>query len=215
MNEPEHRRKTIVLVEQARRGDREAYDRLFALSADRVLQFIRMRLGSGLRSKVESMDILQEAYLAAHRDFERFEYRGDDAFARWLCRIVENRIRGEADYFGAGKRRNPGAAPPVSAVLSRIRAQGSGVVTGAARLEERARLEAAMAGLAEREREALLLRYWQGRTIDEIAGLTGRSPTSVRRILGRAVLRLGGRIAGRTEADRPGAGREEEDRHAS
>ena len=42
-------RVTARLVERARDGDREAYDQLFARAADRVLWFIRLRLGPRLR----------------------------------------------------------------------------------------------------------------------------------------------------------------------
>ena len=52
---------------KARNGDREAYDRLFGLHAERALLFIRARLGPRLREKVESVDVLQDAYLAAQK----------------------------------------------------------------------------------------------------------------------------------------------------
>lgn len=182
---------TLKLVEAAREGDKDAYDQLFALAGKRALQFIRMRLGQGLREKVDSMDILQEAYLQALRDFQRFEYEGDDAFARWLCRIIENRIRGDLDYFKAKKRKPEKSEHPVSLVLSKVWASDTGVVTQAGRKEMRQKLEQAMEELSPDEREILLLRFYQDRTIDEIANLVGRSPTSVRRFLGRCALRLG------------------------
>jgi DNA-directed RNA polymerase specialized sigma24 family protein len=40
---------------------------------------------------IDSRDVLQEAYLAAHRDFDRFEWRDEGAFLRWLFRIVDRR----------------------------------------------------------------------------------------------------------------------------
>src|SRR6516164_5558277 len=95
---------TRTLWRQARAGDRQAYDRLFALHADRALLFIRARLGPRLRASVQSRDVLQEAYLAAHGAFERFEYTDEGAFTRWLCRIIENRIRDLGDRLGAQKR---------------------------------------------------------------------------------------------------------------
>ncbi len=94
---------TRTLCVQARAGDQKAYEQLFALHADRALLFVRARLGPRLREKVESMDVLQEAYLAAHRDFAKFEYTDDGAFLRWICRIIENRICDLGDYFGAQK----------------------------------------------------------------------------------------------------------------
>src|SRR5205823_9697060 len=95
---------TKTLWEQARAGDREAYDRLFRLHADRALLFIRARLGPGLREKVESCDVLQDAFLAAHEAFAGFTFTDEGSFLRWLCRIIDNRIRDWGDHFGAVKR---------------------------------------------------------------------------------------------------------------
>ncbi len=176
------------LIRRAHAGEREAYDQLFALAADRVLLFIRMRLGEGLRARVDSMDVLQEAYLEAHRALPEFEPRDDGAFARWLCKIAENRIRGLADHFGAKKRQGK---VEVTAVLERAKATGTGPMTAVARRENRELLAAAMERLEGKEREALMLRYFQDRTVEDVASLMGRSPTAVRRLLGRAAIRLG------------------------
>ena len=180
-----HTHGTAGLVERARAGDREAYDQLFALASDRALMFIRMRLGDGLRGHVDSLDILQQAYLEAHRCFGDFTYRGESSFSRWLCRLIENRIRDQAGHYGAKKRTPP--EPQVAEVLGRA----TGPVTAAGRAELRERLEQAMARLPEEQREALLLRHFQQRTIDEIAEVCGRSATATRRLLGKATRRLG------------------------
>lgn len=178
---------TANLLDRAKSGDRDAYDTLFALAADRLLLFIRLRLGAALRAKLDSMDVLQEAYLEAHRALPSFELSEDGAFARWLCRISENKIRGLADYHGAKKRQEPQADRHVSDVL----AAQTGPVTVAARKEGRIRLEKAIDKMESEEREALLLRYFEDLTVDQIGETMGRSPTSVRRLLGRATVRLG------------------------
>jgi RNA polymerase sigma factor (sigma-70 family) len=51
-----------------------------------------------------------------------------------------------------------------------------------------------MDALHEDERQALLLRYFEERTLDDMAATLGTSPTSVRRLLGRAMARLGERL---------------------
>lgn len=184
-------RATAILVERAQRGDQEAYDRLFALGADRALLFIRLRLGARLRSKLDPMDVLQEAYLEAHKAFPSFSYTGDDAFSRWLNRIIENCIRGLADHHGAKKRKPPGEVRQVSRVLDQIRASGTGPVTAADRLDSRDRLARAMEKLEEEDRQVLLMRHFEDLTVDEIAHRLGRSPSATRRLLGRATTRLG------------------------
>lgn len=129
---------TQTLCNKAKSGDRDAYDQLFALHSDRALMFVRARLGPRLREKVESIDVLQDAYLAAHQAFENFEYVDDGSFTRWLCRIIENRIRDMNDHFGAKKR----AAVPLPA------SDPTGPITALHRAEHREKILAALDGLS-------------------------------------------------------------------
>jgi RNA polymerase sigma factor (sigma-70 family) len=62
----------------------------------------------------------------------------------------------------------------------------------------------AIEALDEPEREALLLRHFEDATVDEIAERLGRSPSAVRRLLGRAAARLGDALSA-LEGGRHGA----------
>jgi RNA polymerase sigma-70 factor, ECF subfamily len=180
-----------ALANQAQAGDKSAYDRLFAQAAARLQLFIRVRLGKRLREKLDSLDVLQDTYVEADKAFAKFVCNDEDAFARWLCCIAENRIRGLADHFNAKKRRAPGELLPVSKVLEEARKSQHSPATAAARLETREALARALEQLDDELREILLLRHFQGRTIDEIAQVTGQSQSGVRRLIGRAQHSLG------------------------
>lgn len=171
---------THLLWRQARAGDQDAYEQLFSLHADRVLIFIRMRLGK-LREKTEPEDVLQDAYLAAHRSFADFEYTDDGAFLRWLCRIIDNRLRDAHDYFTAKKRQ---AVPVPQSALT-------GPVTALNRVENRERVEAALKQLSDEHREVLMLRYFGGLSADETGQRMGRSAGAVRNLTARALTELG------------------------
>ena len=171
---------TRVLCRQAKAGDRSAYERLFSLHAERTLMFIRGRLGK-LRAKVEPEDVLQDAYLAAHRSFDDFEYTDDGAFLRWLCRIIDNRMRDTHDYFAAKKRQ---AVPVPKSALT-------GPVTALNRAEERERIEAALQQLSEEHREVLLLRYFGGLSAEETGQRMDRTSGAVRNLAARAMVELG------------------------
>lgn len=55
----------------------------------------------------------------------------------------------------------------------------------------------------EAQREALVLHYWQGRTLAEIAGHLGRSPAAVAGLLQRGLKALRGKMkAGVADHDR-------------
>ncbi len=169
---------------RARAGDREAYDLLFRRHADRALLFIRARLGPRLREKVECADVLQDAYLAAHRDFDAFAYTDDASFLRWLCRIIEHRIRDLGDHFAALKRQP--AERPLSAP--------TGPSTALDRAEHQARVAAALDTLSDDHRQVLLLRFFEGLSAEETGQRLGRSAGAVRKLTARALAELGKRL---------------------
>jgi len=184
-----------ALLAAATAGQRGACDRLFAHAADWVLLYVRLRLGPALRARIDAMDVLQETFLHAHRDWRRFRApEGGDpdrALAQWLCGIAENRLRDLAAWHGAARRDVGREARDVTAVLRELHRNGHGPATSMVRREERDRLADAVEALADEDREVLLLRHFEGLTVDAIADRTGRSASSVRRALGRAVQQLG------------------------
>ena len=52
--------KTQELVALAKEGDQSALNRLYTVYAERVRWMVRFRMGKELRSKLESMDLVQE-----------------------------------------------------------------------------------------------------------------------------------------------------------
>jgi RNA polymerase sigma-70 factor (ECF subfamily) len=174
-----------ILWQKARDGDRAAYDRLFSTHADRALLYIRARLGPTLRSSIESTDVLQDAYLAAHRDFDKFVFTDDGAFIRWLCRIIENRLRDLSDYHGA-KKRQPAVIP--------MPAPATGPSTVADRAERREVLIRALDTLSDDHRTVLLLRYFEGLSAEEAGWRMGRTAGAIRKLTARALAELGTKL---------------------
>lgn len=170
-----------VLIEAARAGDRAARDALVLRMRPRLEEVLRFRLSRLESPGVEVEDLVQETWLRAFADFERFEWRGEGSLERWLAGIAVNLAR-EAESR-AGRRRfealdrdPPGAAEPPSAALRR---------------EERFdRLEAALATLSPEHRRALLLVRVDGLPVAEAAKKLGRSPNAVSNLLLRAARAL-------------------------
>ncbi len=176
---------TKVLWRRARDGDPAAYEQLFSLHVDRLLVFVRARLGSGLREKVEPEDVLQDAYVAAIKSFASFEYTDDGAFLRWMCRIIDNRLRDAHDHFSAKKRQEvvlPRSAP-------------TGPVTALGRVERRQEIATALLQLSPEHREVLLLRYFEGMTAEEAGQRMSRSPGAIRNLAARALIELGRQLS--------------------
>ncbi|MCB9878446.1 MAG: sigma-70 family RNA polymerase sigma factor [Planctomycetes bacterium] len=183
------------LIRRASAGNRDAGDRLFARAADRVLLFIRLRLGQGLRARFDPQDVLQEVFTHAHRDLARFDTAGtsdpERGFVHWLCALAEHRIRDLAAYHRARRRDPAREARDVTAVLRELHRSGHGPATSLVRREQRDRLGAAIDALDDADRAVLLMRFFEGLTLEQIAERSGQSPSSVRRALGRATARLG------------------------
>lgn len=184
---------TAALVGRAQAGDRAAYARLVGAVAERVRLYARLRLGPRLRTEVDTEDVLQEAWLEAHRALASFRWQGEGSFTRWVNRIVEHRIRGLLDHHGALKRSPPGPRAAPDAELGAL-ASSAGPATAAQGREEGERLLAAMDALADEERNVLLLRFHLGLSLDEAAHALGRSVGATRRLLGRALAALGARL---------------------
>ncbi len=124
---------------------------------------------------------MQEAYAAAWQSFSKFDYADDGAFLRWMCRIIDHRLRDANDYFDAAKRQVH--AIPQSA--------STGPVTALARAENRERLQAALTQLSDEHREVILLRYFQGLSTEEAGDRMRRSAGAIRSLLSRALVELG------------------------
>ncbi len=172
---------TKILWRRAKAGEREAYEELFGLHIDRLRVFVRIRLGPALAEKLEPDDVLQDAYVAALKGLAQFEYTDESAFLRWMCRIVDNRLRDAHDHFAAQKRQ---AVPlPKSAPTSPLTALG--------RAENRERIERGLTQLSPEHREVLLLRYFEGLTAEEAGQRMQRTAGAIRNLAARALVELG------------------------
>jgi RNA polymerase sigma-70 factor (ECF subfamily) len=96
--------KTQELVTLAKGGNESALERLCRVYGERVRRIIRLRMGQELRSRLESMDMVQDVFMCAFRDLEEFNYTSQGDFLRWLGQIAENRIRDNLDKIHADKR---------------------------------------------------------------------------------------------------------------
>ena len=187
---------TRILVAKVHDGDREALNDLCDRYLTRVLSVVRIRLGQNLRQKVESWDIVQDVMIDALRGVEKFDFRSEGAFLKYLNKVVENRIRDEADKWAAKKRDAQrevaldGARSDQSANPLKI----SGAVPTPSRVaslaEDLLQLEAAIERLPEEYRELVIALKLEGRTWQELAEEMGKSPDAIRMQANRALLAL-------------------------
>lgn len=163
------------LILMYREGDAEAFDTLFDRYYMPVYGFARTMLGDSTAAE----EVLQETFLAVARTARRYEPRG--RFRTWLMRIVRNRCLNRLESDRARRAViersglaiepvSPGPTPPQRAETNeRLR-----IVRGA------------VAGLPDRQREALALYAFERMTYREIAAVLGMPVSTVKTLIHRA-----------------------------
>lgn len=181
-------RKDSIRLElvKARKGDRQALDRVLGQVQERLRRLAQGRMGPGLRAKVRTSDVLQSTYLDVVRSVDRFEGDDEEAFVAWVARIMENNIRDKGKYFQARKRRD-GDAPTVPLDDNdTLRASLPTPSAQAVRAEDLVLVSRAMEHLEDDYRDVILLRMVEGKSHKEIGDALGRSEAATRMLLSRA-----------------------------
>lgn len=188
---------TIDLLHRAQDGNKEALNRLFDRYYERVRRIVRLRLGNKLRQRVESGDILQETFVAAVGDFDRFEVRDEASFINWLSKIAERQVIAAADYHGAKKRSMSKEVPLVprdssSQVGYDPPGSDPAPLDELDRVEQTRLVEECIETLSDTYRELIILRNYAGMSWDDVAEETGRPSAAAARMMhAKAMVELG------------------------
>lgn len=159
-----------ALVARARRADAVA----FAALVDRYYQVCMRYATRFLAHREDAEDAVQETWLRVHRALGT--YRERDVFERWLFRILLNVCRTIASRRSRDTQRfplDPDAAPDVAP-------HGPAVM-------DRHTIDALLATLDPRTREALLLKHGLGLDYIEMAQMTGDSVSALKMRVKRAL----------------------------
>lgn len=155
-----------ALVARARDGDRRAFGELVTRYMQRAYYVALGLVGS----HEDALDLSQEAFARAYR--ARASLDPDGSFYAWLYQIVRrlcfNHLRDRRTRY----RRMEQAMPWLAAEAG-ARAAAADPGRAAERAELRAKLEAAIDELPEREREVVVLKEFEGLLYREIAELLG------------------------------------------
>jgi RNA polymerase sigma-70 factor, ECF subfamily len=183
----------LLLVERARSKEMRAFETL--------MRRYNRRLFRIARSIVPDMEVaetvVQEAFLLAFSDIERYEPTGK--FGAWLARLAFNQA------LALRRSARPGAAAPVAEpVTAALPANGNGS-EAAGQIDEvpsRQLLEQAIDGLPEVFRTVFVLRAVEGISGIETAACLGINETTVRTRLYRAQRRLDVDLSRRVSTER-------------
>jgi len=149
---------------------------------DDVYRYVARRVAQ----REEAEDITAETFAAAFESLPKF--RGQCEPRLWLFGIARRKI---ADAFRRRQRRPETLASEIDDNADRVlpvpRAGASDEPAAAFnQIEANRKIRELMAGLKEEQREALLLKYVEGLSINEMAIVMGRSSAAVNSLLQRA-----------------------------
>lgn len=175
-------------------GDRLAARLLADRLLPRVLGYATRLLGG---DRAEAEDVAQEAMLRLWRIAPDWR-RGEARVTTWLYRVVTNLC---TDRLRSGRRR----AAPMGDDLPDAPDDSPGAEARMVQAARLAALDAALAALPDRQREAVVLRHIEGLSNPEIAAVMGIGVEAVESLTARGKRALTAALQGR----RDGLGYEE------
>jgi RNA polymerase sigma-70 factor (ECF subfamily) len=186
------------LLGRARAGDAEARGRLVEAYRSYLTLLARVQLGRRLQGKVDPSDLVQEAFLEAHRDFQQFRGQTEAELLAWLRRVLATSIADQVRRHRRTQRRDLRLEEQLAAALDRssqalergLAAPDSSPSARAERREDARRLAEALERLPADYRDVLLLRHFQGLTFPEIARRLDKTLDGVKNVWLRGLSRL-------------------------
>jgi RNA polymerase sigma-70 factor (ECF subfamily) len=186
------------LLRRARAGDDDARGRLLQAYRSYLTLLARLQLGRDLRGKVDPSDLVQEAFLEAHRDFAQFQGQTEAELLAWLRRVLATSLADQVRRYRGTRRRDPRLERQLAAALDQssqalergLMAADSSPSARAERREESLRLAEALERLPADYRDVLLLRHFQGLTFPAIARRLDKTLDGVKNVWLRGLARL-------------------------
>jgi RNA polymerase sigma-70 factor (ECF subfamily) len=162
------------LVSEARTGSERAFEQLYRTHVARVYGLCLRLAGNAVQAEELTQDTFVRAWERLH------SFRGESAFATWLCRVAVNIV---FSRHRAGRRRTARRATLAEHLRlgNPLRRGGGG-----GRLGARLDLEYAISRLPEGARTVFVLHEIEGYRHEEIAELSGMAPGTSKAQLHRA-----------------------------
>jgi RNA polymerase sigma-70 factor (ECF subfamily) len=194
-----HDPETDELLRRAGQGEDAARQRLLALHRDRLRRMIAVRLDRRLAARIDPSDVVQEALADADQHLDEYLRDQPMEFYPWLRHFAwEHLVDLHRRHVQAQRRsvvreevHHPGLSEEsVLALAEHLVASGTSPSGRLIRAELRDRVQDALARLAERDREVLVLRHLEGLATADVAAVLGISAGAVMTRHTRALVRL-------------------------
>ncbi len=180
---PRNSNSTRTLLRTAAGGDPSAWEALYGRNRALLHAIVRSRLPRYFRTRLDSEDVLQSAFLTAFHKLPTFVYDGSDSFRAWLTAILVNKLTDKIKYHSRERRAIQRETDDTrhQDLLDQApdRRDSPSVILAAA--ESQALVLEAIGRLAESDQELICLRHFDRLSWKEIADQVGVSETQARR----------------------------------
>jgi RNA polymerase sigma-70 factor (ECF subfamily) len=188
----------LELLQRSRAGDGAAFGLLLAQYSRYLSLLARLRIGRDLQGKADADDVVQEAFLEAHRNFTQFRGDTEAEFLAWLRQILAGRLAHLMRHYLGARGRDARLERQLAHDLDESAHGLAGVLVSpasspsrqAVRREQAVLLADALSALPEHYREVIVLRHLEGLSFVEVAARMQRSEDSVQKLWVRALALL-------------------------
>jgi RNA polymerase sigma-70 factor (ECF subfamily) len=189
---------TEQLLQRVVDGDDGARDELLERYRRRLRRMVAVRFDLRLAARVDPSDVVQETLAEAAAQLDRYLEERPVPFYPWLRQMAQRRLIDLHRRHVLARRRTVtrekavGGLPDqsVATLAERLLGKLSSPSAHLHRQERRDGVRAALAALAEKDREVLVLRILEGLSTRETAAVLGISEVAVRSRQVRALERL-------------------------
>jgi RNA polymerase sigma-70 factor (ECF subfamily) len=187
------------LLRRAGAGDQQALAALFARYSDRLRKMVRLRLDRRMAGRIDTSDVLQDAYMDVARRFPEYAAAPAVPFYLWLRSLTGQRLVSlHRQHLGAEMRDagrevslHRGLPAASSASLAQQLLAGLTSPTQAAiRAELQFRLQEALNSMDPTDREVVVLRHFEELSNVEAAEVLGIDTSAASKRYIRAIRRL-------------------------
>jgi RNA polymerase sigma-70 factor (ECF subfamily) len=176
-----------TVIHRAREGEQSAFHRLYRANNERIYRLAYRYT----RSQTDAEDLMQETFVKAFRQIQKFTGDSETSFASWLSRICVN---ASIDFLRKQKQRHAADTLSLDDVVIDPVDHGESPERMAEKAETMRLILSAAGELSAKQRVVFDLRYAQHHTISEIAGLLECSENAVKTHLSRSVKKLKTRL---------------------
>jgi len=164
-------------IQAAQRNERQAFDRLYELFADRIFRYLYYRVGDQQLAE----DLTADVFVRLLEKIQTFRLGQRDqtiVFSAWLYRIAHNRL---VDHL---RKQSRSETEPLEAVTLSHDETPDVAVEVTLEQEE---LVDAISTLTLEQKQVVVLRFLEGYRIKEVAGIMGRSEGAIKALQHRAL----------------------------